>query len=156
MNYLKQVLLSFQSSPQKNSANTNAGGSNAKKRARIEFDVGEHDEDATAEIAEDKPETASRPAKRKWVNKKVQQQQPTPSELQTKKNLGVKARVGPGPVKNKALQRPAPGRFQGGGQSNRGFQNNRGGRSGPTPPRMAQVPSPWAVPHVQNWFGGGY
>ena len=126
-----------------------------QKRARIEFDVGNHDEDASAEIAEEKPVTTTGPAKRKWVNKKVQQQW-TPSELHEKKNLGVKARVGPGPVKNKALQRPAPGRFQGGGQSNRGFQNNRGGRSGPTPPRMAQVPSPWAVPQGPNWFGGGF
>lgn len=170
LNY--HYIFNFQSSPQKNAAN--AGGS-APKRARIEPPVFDDDEtepkkeEAAAKAGDIKPVAAAGPAKKKWVHKKKtggnNQPQPVkveptpakPLELQTKKNLGVKARVGGAAKPAAPLQRPAPGRYPAGGLNSRAFQGNRGG--GQTQlPRMAQVPSPWAMPQAQtpNWFGGNF
>ena len=170
----------------------NAGGT-APKRARIEPPIFDDDDKkdvkvAAAKIAEDKPVAATGSAQKKRLRKKnkgglktvakpqepaakVQPKPSKPLDLHTKKNSGVLARVG-GPVKSGALKQTTPKRFQAGGQANRGFQNNRGGRvgqttpgfqnsrterGGQTTPRMARVPSPWAISPVQipNWFGFG-
>ena len=151
----------FQVSPEKRVSESDYSGPTGHKRPRIEPPKPNPDEASQELPTKPVPVTETNPGessekKKKWFNKQrgqgpkppQQQQQLPPSQqpklvLTTRKNRPADAGPNPG------LHRPATNRFS---------PQGRGGRQGgqqQQPPRMAQVPSPWAVaPQAANpWFG---